>query len=272
MMNGSERQVIMSFEQAFSDTEKAADSTIKSATDLARWAKSLQKEARKGNIGAIKRAASKLSEALGTLKQEVGIAVAIWPFQNEEEEAYLREYYASELREAAAEKGLDIHERDGLLISHPSILRILPSNRAVRIDKKQVSALRPSYLSGILKENQKKPPRFRSETFLKALQERYWVLAKAEPPRLDGHGPVIPLARIYEAFTSLPGIKREYSKIDFARDVYFLECSGKLLTTSGFRVSFPSSTGTKTKKDTFPFVGPDGQVITYYGIQFSRGE
>ncbi len=260
-----------SFEQAFSDTEKAATSTLKSAAGLAKLTRALQKAAKEGNINAIKKACSNLGTVLDSLRQEVSNAVETWPFKDEEEEKYLKERYADELRHAAAENGLDIHERDGMLISYPSIVRVLPGDRAVSIDRKKVSTLRPSHLAGVLVENQKKPPRFRSEAFLKALHERYLVLAKTEAQRLDGHGPVVPVARIYEAFTSLPGSKREYSKIDFARDLYFLENSSTLSTRSGARASFPSSTGAKKTKDTFPFVGPDGQTVTYYGIQFSGG-
>ena len=261
-----------SFEQAFSDTEKAATSTLKSAADLAKLARALQKAAKEGNINAIKKACSSLGTALDSLRHEISNAVETWPFKDEEEDKYLKERYADELCHAAEEKGLVIYERDGMLISYPSIVRVLPGDRAVRIDRKKVSTLRPSHLAAVLVENQKKPPRFRSVAFLKALHERYLVLTKAEAPRLDRHGPVVPLARIYEAFTSLPGSKREYSKIDFARDLYLLEDKETLFTKSGARVSFPSSTGTKTAKDTFPFVGPDGQVIKYYGIQFSGGE
>ena len=80
------------------------------------------------------------------------------------------------------------------------------------------------------------------------------------------------LARIYEIFTSLPGSSREYDKTEFARSLYFLESDGPTHTKSGARVAFPASTGTRSAKGTFPFVGPDGQVIAYYGIQFSGGE
>lgn len=253
------------FERAFSDTEEAAVSTLRAVKDVGKLAKALQKAAREGNIGAIKRECSRLDPTLDSLKEEVSNAVAIWPFKDEEEEAYLRDHYADELRKIAAEKGLDLRERDGMLISHPSIVRVLPGDRAVRIDKSKKATLRPSRLTEILVEQQKKPPRFRSDAFLKSLYEMYVLLAKVK------QGTVIPLAMIYEAFTSCPGSKRDYSKIDFARDIYFLEQSGTLFTRSGYRVSFPSSTGLKKAKDTFSFVGPDKQVVTYYGIQFSGG-
>ena len=117
-----------SFEQAFSDTEKAAASTLASAGDLIKLAKQLQKASKEGNIAAMKRVQGRLDDALGSLGQTVANAVRSWPFQDNEEEQYLRDGYSAELRRVALEHGLDIHERDDRLISHPSIVRILPAN------------------------------------------------------------------------------------------------------------------------------------------------
>ena len=269
MMNESEERMTTSFEQACGDTESAAASTLKSATELAKLARALQKAAKEGNVGAIKRTASRLDDALDALRQEVANAVATWPFEDGGEADYLRERYAVELRSVATEKGLAIHERDGNLIAYPSIVRILAGEQRVGIDKKKVSTLRPSYLAEMLVSNQKKQPRFRSDLFLESLYKVYRQFA--EPGDLLKE-PVMPLARIYEIFTSLPGSSREYDKTEFARSLYFLESNGPSHTRSGARVAFPSSTGTRSARGTFPFVGPDGQVITYYGIQFSGGD
>lgn len=264
-----------SFEQAFNDMEAAAASTLKSATDLAKLARALQKAAQDGNINAIKRVCSRLDPALGSLRQEVANATETWPFTDEEEENYLKEHYASELYHAAKEKKLSIHERDGRFISYPSIAQILPGDRAVRIDRKKVSTLRPSRLVELLIERQKKPPRFKSDAFLEALHSMYSLISREQSSTHlinDEYGPVVPLVEVYKAFTSLPGSKREYDNIDFARDIYSLEANGPSHTKKGARVSFPSSTGAKRARGTFQFVGPDDQLITYYGIQFSRGE
>ena len=86
----------------------------------------------------------------------VGVA---WPFDDEQEVQYLKaaDGYAAELRRVASEKGLVIRERDGHLICHPFIVRIIPSERAVRIDKKKVSTIRPSHLAEVLVKAQKSP-------------------------------------------------------------------------------------------------------------------
>lgn len=265
---------MMDFERGFNDTERAADAVLASAGDLARLARQLQKASREGNIGTLKKAREKLGDALDSLSQTVANAAQSWPFEDGEEERYLRNGYADELRRIASESGLKIHERDARLVSHPSILRILPSDRAVRIDRKKVSALRPSYLAALLLENQKKGGRYESAVFVEALYNVYAEMVRDDARdrliRGGGVGTVVPLDRIYRLFTSLPGSGREYDRTDFARDLYLLDTNGPRSTRKGAVVSFPSSTGTRGSK-VFTFVGPDGDDVSYYGIQFTQG-
>ena len=262
-----------SFEQAFGDTERAAVSTQESATAVVKLARQLQKAAREGNIAAIKRLLSRFNSDLEVLRQEVANAIATWPFGEQEEEHYLSGEYTDELRRVADEQGLAIHERDGRLISHPSIVRVLPRERAVKIDRKQTSTIRPSHLVGLLLENQKKPARYRSDLFLESLYEVYSdIVREGNSGRiLGGSGRVVPLDRIYRLQNSLPGRNREYDRTDFARDLYFLDSTGPKRTRKGAAVDFPSSTATRSSKGLFSFVGPDGRNVTYSGIRFIEG-
>ena len=262
-----------SFEQVFSDTERAAASTQKSAADLAKLARQLQKAAKEGNIAAIKRLQGRFNSDLDVLRQEVANAVATWPFSEQEEEQYLNEQYIAELRRIAEEQGLAIHERDGRLISHPSIVRVLPGDRAVRIDTKKVSAIRPSHLASVLLKNQRKPVRYQSARFLEALYDVYSDIVRegSSNRMLEGGGQVVLLDRIYKLFTSLPGSNREYERTDFARSLYVLDSNGPKHTKKGAAVDFPSSTGARSSKGLFSFVGPDGRNVNYYGIRFTEG-
>lgn len=263
---------MVSFEQAFSDMERSAASTAKSATDLTRLARALEKAAKEGNIAAAKRAQRSMSEAINSLRQEVANSVESWPFEEEEEQQYLSGDYGQELRSVAAEKGLDIYERDGRIIAHPSVVRVLPSSRAVRIDRKQVSTIRPSRLTDILLDIQKKPARFRAGQFLEALYQVYSEITREDGSSrmpVGNQGRVVQLERVYRLFTSQPGSEREYNRTDFTRDLYLLDRDGPKTTRRGLRVSFPASSGTRGSQGIFSFVAPDGQVVTYYGIQFS---
>ncbi len=263
---------MISFEQAFSDTEQAADSTLKSASGLMARVRALKKAAREGNIARVRREQHRLGEALSALRQEVVNSSSSWPFQEEEEEQYLGDHYADELRRAAEEMNLNIYERDGNLISYPSIVRVLPGDRAVKVDRKKESNIRPSHLAGLLLKNQQKSSSFSSARFLESLYRVYSDIVSGESSdrMVDGSGRVVPLARIYSLLTSLPGSSREYDRTDFARDIYILESEGPRSTRRGAVVSFPSSTGTKSQSNVFSFIGPDGQGVEYYGIRFTE--
>ena len=90
---------------------------------------------------------------------------------------------------------------------------------------------------------------------------------------MTGQGRVVELERIYRLFTSLPGSgsgPNGYDRTDFTRDLYLLDRDGPKTTGRGLRVSFPASSGTRGSRGVFSFVAPDGQVLTYYGIQFSE--
>jgi hypothetical protein len=263
------------FEDAFSGTENAAASVMKAANSLTSLARQMHRAAQDGNIGNMKRSAERMSNAVSVVRQEVDNATKAWPFDDNEEEQYLRESYTDELIKIAAQRNLRIHERDGRLISHPSVVRVLAGERAIRIDRRRVTTIRPAKLVSILLNNQQRRPRFRPEPFLDALYKAYLILIGRERSgRLVNDresGPVIPLLRVYEVFTSLPGSNREYDRTDFARDLYFLESSDIRQVKSGARVSFPASTGTRRATGTLSFVGPDGELIPYYGIQFNGG-
>lgn len=255
------------FEHAFEDAEARAAATLKAAQSLVSSARKMQKAARDGGIAALRRAQADLDDAATALGQEVAESAACWPYAEDEEERYLGEHFAAELRRVAAGRGLDIHERDGQLIAHPSIVHVLPGDRAVRVDRKKVLAIRPSRLADLLLQSQKKPGRYRTDRFLESLHAVY-----ADIVRLPADaGRVVPLARIYKLLTALPGAKRDYDRTDFARDLYLLDESGPRVTRRGARVSFPASAGTRQSgPGLFTFVAPDGQVVKYYGIAFDQ--
>ena len=266
---------VVSFEQACSDTEGAAEAARKSAGSVVSQARALAKAARTGNIASIRRCQEKLNEALIALQQEVSNAGSCWPFSDEEEQRLFGGQYADVLKAAAAAKGLKIHERDGLLISYPSIVRILPAERAVRVDRKKIPTVRPSHLVDLLLANQKKSSDFLSQRFLESLYAVYAdVVSGASSDLLPASGGrVVPLARIYKLMTAFPGTARDYDRSDFARDLYILESNGPRRTRDGATVSFPSSTGArKRSSDLFSFIGPSGDNAEYYGIRFSKGD
>ena len=260
------------FERSFDEVTNSCDVALRASQTLVSQIRQLRKSSQQGNIAAVKRTQARLVEALEDLSGPVDRAVNAWPYDDEQEAQYLRDGYAAELRREASEKGLTIVERDGQLISHPSIVRILPSEKAVRIDRKKVSAIRPSHLVGELLRAQSSQARSRPQPFLEALYRVYLALTRESSTRMIGGAgaQVIPLSSIYDLFVALPGIRRDYTPTDFARDLYQLDTSGIRTTRSGAVVSFPASTGARSARNLFTFVGPDGHEIKYYGIRFTE--
>lgn len=257
----------MGFEQGFAEVERAAAAAEKTAKSLAAAAKALVRAAQEGDLGAISRNAQKVGDAAQVAAQEAANARSSWAFSPEGEEVFLREEYTAELLAAAEAAGLKMQPRDGLLLCYPFIIRILPTERAVRINKNRFPGLRPSRLVEKLKADQNRKSRAAVQPFLEALYTAYQLMCDG-----DGSGATVPLARIYRAFTMLPGSAYDYSKDDFARDLFSLDRSGIFETRSGARLSLPASTGTRTPANTFVCVAPDGEVVTYYAIRFVPGE
>ena len=260
------------FEEGFAAAENAADSMLKALGDVATLARQLRRAAQDGNIAAIRRASERLDTGVNLIRQEAANAANSWPFTEEAEREYLEEQYAEELKGAAQNKGLQVFDRDGRLIAHPSVVRVMPGRRTLQINRKTTSSIRPSKIVGVLEGLQEKPPRFSPHQFLESLYEAYLALSSSDTAdrlKLGEVGRVIRLNLIYKLFTGLPGSGREYSPLDFARDLYALQTSGVREVRAGARVSFPASTGTGSAQDIIPFVGPDGETVVYYGIQFA---
>ena len=231
-------------------------------------ARKVQKAARDGNLRDLGTAFELMQKTQDVLRQQSSASRGAWVF---DEESYLgSRAYIEELIESARASGLDIYERDDRLYSYPVLIRVLAKERAVRIDKQVERRVRPSILISHLKDIQKRPLRFAPEAFLKALFAAWEWLVK-EKPR-EGHFATVSLHDVYEMLTLLPGKSKEYSRQEFARDIYLLDRSGHLQLSGGWRASFPASTGTKFgKTKVLSVVKEDGSLKEYYGIAFSRG-
>ncbi len=231
---------------------------------LAGALKQLQRAGSEGDLPKLRKSCERLVTVLEATRQEVDNARSAWPFSQEDEEAYLRGPYAEEVIQVAAAANLQIQQLDEGLVVFPSILRVLPVERAVRINRKKTAAVRPSHVVKALQAIQARKPKASVEAFLAVLHRAYKLLAGKE------YGKTVALAAVYDALTMLPGSTASYDHTDFVRDLFLLDRSGATRTKSGAVCSLPASTGTKAAKGTFSFVAPDGETVTYYGIRFSE--
>lgn len=262
-----ERQV--SLEQALARTEADAEAARKAAAALTASLKRFRGMARSGNLRDLRQAIAASEQALSALRQQFANAKAGWDF---DEEAYFSNgAYVRELVETAQRMGLRIFELDDRLYAYPSLVRLLPNERAVLVDKTRERRLRPSVLVSHLKDLQARRPRFRPESFLESLLDAYTTIVATRGKDLFGSGTVVKLLEVYELFTLLPGAQRDYSRQEFARDIYLLDQSGVTTTRKGYTVSFPASSGTRSASSTVRIITEDGREKLYYGISFTPG-
>ena len=255
----------MTFEQGFADVERAALAAAKAAAALGAATKQLQKAAMAGDIAGIRKAADRLGTMVDAVRQEAANARTAWPLTPEQEEAYLGTEFEDELLRAGSVQGLQLFQRDGHLVAYPSIVRISPSDRAVRIDRRKVTSLRPSRLISVLKVNQAKKPKFASDRFLETLYRAYRLVAGK-----GGIGLTITLSDVYDALTLLPTSASDYDRTDFSRDLFLLDQGGLNQTKSGATVRIiPPSTAAKGSRNVLTFVSPNGVPQLYYGLQFT---
>jgi hypothetical protein len=253
----------VTFAAGFADAERAAVAAGKVIGLLAGAMKQLHRATAEGDIYKMRKSSDRLVTILESTRQEVENARTAWPFTPEAEEQYLKEAYADEVIERAKSENLQIQQRDEGLVVFPSILRIAPSDRAVKINRKRVQAIRPSAIVKKLKAAQARKPK-PPEQFLEVLHRAYRLLVGNE------YGKTITLASIYDALTMLPGSTANFDQTDFVRDLYLLDRSGVNKTKSGAVCSLPASTGTKGARNLFYFIAPGGETVTYYGIRFAE--
>lgn len=147
---GDNRQA-SSFEQACVEAKRLADAAVQANTKLLQASKELAKAADDGDIAKLHKASDKLASAMVAARQDVSNATTCWPLSAEDEERLLRERFEDELIALAASEHLTIRRHEQRLVVFPSVIRVLPAQRAVQIDRKKVTALRPSKLVRTLK-------------------------------------------------------------------------------------------------------------------------
>lgn len=257
-----------SLEEALAKTEAEADTACKAATAALRSLKKFRAAAQVGNLRDLQKALETAEQSIADLKRQFTTAKAGWNF---DEETYLSTgAFVSEVLATAKQTGVNIHERDDRLYCYPSLIRVLPNDRAVVIDKTRERRLRPSVLVQHLQELQNKPVRFKSEAFLESIYDAYATAVKTRGKERRDTAALVSLVEIYNLLTMLPGQTKEYSRQEFARDLYLLDQSGVATVRSGATASFHAARGNEAASKIIPIVTKTGQAKAYYGISFTQ--
>jgi hypothetical protein len=254
-----------SIETALMAAERALDDALRGANTAVRELKRAVGAARTGQIRDLRKAlgaAQTAAEGLATDTRAVGDTFDF------DERAYLASGgYVKELLAEAASRGLSIVESDDdRLLCYPSLLRVLPGDAAIEIDKVRDRRLRPSVLVGALARAQERGVRFKAEQFLDSLRSAYELRVAADGTRPDA---VTRLVDIWAVLTMMPGQRSQYSRQEFARDLYLLDQSGVTRTERSPRsLRWSASTGTKGS-GVLTTVARNGQEQRYWGVSFT---
>lgn len=250
-------------ESTLSTTEERAAAALKTAAAVTR-------ELRKAKAGAASGQMRELRRAIGAaagLVDDLSAAVAQVRTSCEfDEETYLASgEYGKELLDLAAERGVAMFEEDERLLCYPSLVRVIASDALVEIDRRRERRLRPSVVIDLLAAAQQRPPRFKPEPFLESLEGGYELVVAKDGKRADA---VARLIDVWAALTLLPSQAKDYTKPEFARDLYLLDQSGVQKTRAGRILRWHASSGTRTS-GVLTTVARSGQQQRYWGVSFT---
>lgn len=253
------------FESALATTEANADVALKAAAGVARELKRAKAGAATGQVRELRRALESAAALAGQLAEAARELHA--GYDVDESDHLSSGGYAKELLAAAADFGVAMFEEDGRLLCYPSVLRVLPGDTALEIDHRRERRLRPSVVIEALRRAQQQGPRFKPEPFLASLCSAYdLVVARGSKQR----GAVVRLVDVHAVLTLLPGQGRDYSRQEFARDLYLLDHSGVDTTRDGRELRWSASTGSRGA-GVLTTVARTGQQQRYWGIAFTGG-
>jgi len=248
-------------EESLDAFQTQVEASLERVGALAKRLKKLKSAAQSGDLREIGKAVGEIREVAAAARQQADALSFEFDDSNYFPDGLLREVVAE-----ADAKGLKVFAQDGKLYCYPLLVRVKGAERAVQIGKKTERGIRPSALVAKLYRMQSKPARFKPGDFLGLIYRAYQHCAG------KNQSPVLTLVEIYDVLTLMPGAAKEYTRDDFARDLYLLDRSGVTTANDGAEFHFFASTGTRNASSTLVCIAEDGSEKRYYGISFTSLE
>jgi hypothetical protein len=246
-------------EEALAAVESAADRVASSTAELTRGLKHAKTAATTGKIADMEKAITQARQQLALVEDRLASLESSWDFDARAH--FETGAYAQELMAAIESQDLRPIERDGRILCFPSILRVVPGEQALEIDRKKERRVRPGFVAAELKKHRGRKTGIRPEQLIEILYNTYDPLvARQKGTR------VVRVADIYDLLTQLPQA-REYSKQEFARDLVQLDMSAVRATRAGHRLELRADAGAR-QSATLSGVTPEGEVRLYSGVEF----
>lgn len=250
-------------EEALQAVERDADAAIKA---LGASLKAAKKAKAAAAVGLVRDLVQAMDVAEGLADQATGAVRDLrqgWRF--DVGQWFASGDYVKELLAAAGEAGVQVFESDDQILCYPAIVQVSAADTSVMIDKKKDRRARPSVVVGHLAALQQRPPRFKPEAFIETLAAAYDLMVGNKSLR---PGAPARLVEVHRVLTLLPGSARDYTRQEFARDLYLLDQSGKVETKDGRRMSLPASAMTRSGP-MLTTVTRTGQTKIYAGLAFT---
>jgi hypothetical protein len=258
------REGATGLESALAAVQGGAEAALRAAAGVTGQLRKARGAAASGQVRDLRRALD------AAAAQAAGLADAARELQARydiDESEYLASGgYAKELLAVASEREVAMFEEDERLLCYPSIVRLIPGDTAVEIDRRRERRLRPSVLVGLLAARQARPPKFRSEPFLESLADGYDLVVARSGKKPDA---VVRLYDVWSLLTLLPGQGKEYTRPEFARDLYLLDQKQVRHTKDGRTLRWHASSGSRGA-GVLTTVARTGQQQVYWGVSFTR--
>jgi hypothetical protein len=253
-------------EGALDRVERAVEASSKAVAALARELKRVRAATASGQVRELRRTLDAVQAMAGDVVARVHAAATAYDV--DEVDLLASGAYAKELLAAAEAADVAMFADDDRLLCYPSIVRVLPGDVALEIDRKRARGIRPSVVVAQLAKAQRAGPRFKPAPFLASLVGAYDLVVAGQGKQ---PGAVVRLLDVYSALTLLPGQSRDYTRAEFARDLYLLDQSGETAGPGGRRLRWAASSGTR-QAGVLTTVAMSGQQQRYWGIAFESEE
>jgi hypothetical protein len=251
-------------EEALRAVERDADAAIKALGAALKAAKKAKSAAAHGQIRDLQQA---MDATAGLVAEATGVSDDLragWKF--DVNGWFASGEYAKELLASAAEAGVQAFESDERILCFPAIVQVSAGDATIVIDKQKDRRIRPSVVINHLASLQERPPKFKSEAFIETLAAAYDYVTGAKRLR---PGSAAKLVDVHRVLTLLLGAARDYTRQEFARDIYLLDQSGVVDAKDGRRLTLPASAMTRSG-GVLTTVTRSGQTKVYAGVAFTE--
>lgn len=139
-------------EAALAATEERVDAALGAVAAVTRELRKAKTGAARGQVRDLRRA---LGAAAGRIEEAArATGEATESFDFDEREHLAAGGFVKELLAQASARGVRMFEADGQLLCYPSLVKVLPSDAAVEVDRRRERRLRPSVLVALLGDAQ----------------------------------------------------------------------------------------------------------------------